>query len=1085
MKQARFFVTGYSTTGMGTAGKNIRLAMKRGLLLVLLLCSLSCLSQTINSARWVNPFIGTGSSDVYTRWGSEGGCYPGAVAPWGAVQLTPETHAGTGGYRYADSSILFFSCAQHNSGFPNGSAGRIKIMPFDTRSGYKATAGLCFDHRDESASPGYYRVQFRNGLLAEATATPRCGLFRFRFPAGMAPAVFIGDMGAIRFVSPRVIEGTGFHTVITSSHNVQERQAINDGYTLLFGPAADTAVTITLTISHSSADAAGARQNIQAETGTASFEQIHARTAAHWNLLLAAVTLPGSSDSAATVFYTALYHALLLPYILSDADGRYRGADGKIHRTAGKAEYTGFSPWDTYRTLHPLLSLLYPAVQEDMVRSLLDYYRQTGRLPTESMTGNHAVAIIADACSKGIAVNPRLAYAAMRANLLDTPFVQQDMQVYRQQGYIPAGYPESVTRTVEYAYDDWVLWRFSQQVLHRNDTLLQKQGYSYRNLFSPEAMFLVPRTGDHFVVNPSTAGYKEGDKWVYTYAVPHHTKDLINLLGGDSLFAARLDSALRTNTLVFDNETVFQVPYLFNEAGYPALTQQWVQYIMLHRFANTPGGLPGNDDLGAVSAWYVFSALGIYPFCPGAPFYTTGVPLFPLAVVHLPNGRTLRIEKKAAAPAGVYTRVQLNGQPLTGRLQHQQLMKGGQLVFDGGTTPKQPVDTTAYPVFRLRDVHVSNNSVQPGEPFRVYYTLENKGATATKQLVVWAGNRVCAVKNCLVPRDGITEDSITCRLYPSGSVTLRLENAPPIAMTVTAGDTSRMLYLHSIRLRPVLQAGQPQQWTYTAQNTGGYARRFVIPAGIDGRRLRYDTLLLQPGEEKKVQGQYTTGTTAGMHRLSIGQDTVVFKTYTTATGSSLLDLRFRGHIPTDHSGFSNQVKAMGEAAGSTTDTLTGWPFGNSSYLEMQPAPVLDRLDTTLTMMAWVYPVADSPEPLVDLLSKGDNHVLQVSGNRTLTFFAGGWGRGDCSAPLPANWLHHWHHIAGVCTGDSLVLYIDGIRQAAACVGKAVPLTVPNLWQAGRNEEFPGTRIFRGYMKRIALFYAALSEAEIKEQLSIQ
>jgi putative alpha-1,2-mannosidase len=182
MKQARFFASRYSTTGMVTVKKNIQQVMKQGLLLVLLLYSLSCLSQTINNARWVNPFIGTGSSDVYTRWGSEGGCYPGAVAPWGAVQLTPETHAGTGGYRYADSSILFFSCAQHNSGFPNGSAGRIKIMPFGTRKGYKATAGLCFDHRNESASPGYYRVQFRNGLLAEATATPRCGLFRFRFP---------------------------------------------------------------------------------------------------------------------------------------------------------------------------------------------------------------------------------------------------------------------------------------------------------------------------------------------------------------------------------------------------------------------------------------------------------------------------------------------------------------------------------------------------------------------------------------------------------------------------------------------------------------------------------------------------------------------------------------------------------------------------------------------------------------------------------------------------------------------------------------------------------------------------------------
>jgi predicted alpha-1,2-mannosidase len=278
-----------------------------------------------------------------------------------------------------------------------------------------------------------------------------------------------------------------------------------------------------------------------------------------------------------------------------------------------------------------LLTLLYPDKQQDVILSMLDIYKQTGHLPTESMTGNHVIPIIVDSYLKGITgFDSRLAYTAMKKSVLEPPFVQSDMEIFNQKGYIPFTRSESVTRTVEYAYDDWALSQFAKNVVHENKDylLLQNRAFNYRNLLNTGDLFMLPRNDSEFKLQPGMSGYKEGDKWVYSYFVPHNANDLINLMGGNEQFTARLDSALANNVILFDNETVFHLPYQFNQAGNPALTQKWLRQIMLQRFSNSPGGLPGNDDLGSTSSWYVFSAMGIYPVCPGRPDYAIGTPLF-------------------------------------------------------------------------------------------------------------------------------------------------------------------------------------------------------------------------------------------------------------------------------------------------------------------------------------------------------------------------------------------------------------------------------------------------------------------------
>ncbi|NQU80483.1 MAG: glycoside hydrolase family 92 protein, partial [Bacteroidetes bacterium] len=228
------------------------------------------------------------------------------------------------------------------------------------------------------------------------------------------------------------------------------------------------------------------------------------------------------------IFYSALYHSLLIPWVISDFEGYYKGIDGIIHKAKGENQYGVFSPWDSFRSLHPLLCLLTPDRQNDMILSMLDIYEQSGQLPKGPMTGNHIIPIIVDSYLKGITnFDKTLAYEAMNKALISKPFYRK---LYDQHGYIPFSYPESVTRTVEYAYNDWALAQFSKQVMQQNKDyeLLLHQSYNYRNLFNSQERFLLPRKTDEYILKPGNFGYKEGNKWIYSLFVPHNIKDIIN-----------------------------------------------------------------------------------------------------------------------------------------------------------------------------------------------------------------------------------------------------------------------------------------------------------------------------------------------------------------------------------------------------------------------------------------------------------------------------------------------------------------------------------------------------------------------------
>jgi len=995
----------------------------------------------------VDPSIGTARSDVATRWGNEGGCYPGAVAPWGFVQMTPETKPG-GGYDHDDGSIGWFSCYGHLSGYPDGSAGKGKIMPV-MEGGLAPRAYL---HEDEVARPGYYRVLFRdNQTLVETTASGRVGWMRCSFSRGVVPAIYVEGLdpvAAMHFSRPVV-------------HSVRS----GNGRVLSFSVAEDGPTVVEVAVAISMVSVANAELNWQADDEKHRFDEVVRQTTDKWRQVLSTVDVRDERAGDKIIFYTALYHSLLLPWTISDADGRYRGRDGQIHRVAGRAEYGGFSPWDAFRSQQPLLSLLFPEREREMLASMMDVYRQTGELPAEPMTGNHSIPIFVDAWMKGIRGSEASElFLAMSKGIVTAPLHPGDREEYHRLGYLPASFPESVTRTMEYAYDDWALSVFAAAAgQHSEADVLSGAGYRYRNLFDVDSLLFLPREGQHFVARPGTMGYKEGDAWAYSYFAPQHPDDLVRLLGGKEIFSRRLEDALAQGKIVFDNETVFHVPYLFNFAGAPGKTQEWVTKFRDGRFAISPGGVPGNDDLGAFSSWYVFNALGFYPFCPGRPEYSIGSPLFREVDLRPFNGPVMRLRAQGldALHRGVQA-VTVDGKPVAGwKLRDSLLRNGAAVLFQTGDWR----GADKYPLtFFYDSLFVSRKSVAPGESFPVRFRVRNTGEMATAVVVLKVDGREYARKNCLVPAGAELTDSMEIRLYAVGK--RQLEIAGTSLEMVVSGSGRADAEVSGLSLRSLVWKGDVQELRYLARNVDGVRRRYVLPlhdgaGGWSGS----DTLELDPGESRVLTRDWVVSE-PGVKKVFVGSEQATYKVYDRPEGALLLSLSAMDSLLVDHSGFGNRPRPVREG-----------------YVEVENSPVLDELGETLTMAVRVYP-SENGEALMDILSKGDHDVLQVKDNKQLSFFAGGWGRGDVTVDLPPDWIGHWHSLVGVCSGNELRLYIDGKLSGMTRLTERVNLSGTNKWTLGRNEEFPGQRVFRGKLDRVQVWAAALP-AEVVGRLATE
>ena len=482
---------------------------------------------------------------------------------------------------------------------------------------------------------------------------------------------------------------------------------------------------VEVKVALSPVSASGALANLKKETGGRSFGQLKAAAEQKWEEELSRIEVEGDYDLCCNL-YSSVYHTLINPSVYMDVDGRYRGLDQEIHEARNFTNYTVFSVWDTYRALHPLYNLLYPGRSADIIGSMLSHYRQSvhGALPIWSHMGNenwcmigyHGVSVVADAYIKGIPMDEKLALEAVLSSSA-IPYLEGTKE-YRELGYVPVEKSgSSASVTLEYGYDDWTIYRMAQR-MGRDDIAnsYRKRAFAYTLLFDPQTGFVRPRDAagawkkDFDVLETHGQGFIEGNSWNYSFYVPQDVEGLMRKMGGEPRFIARLDSLFTMHlppkyyagtediteeglmgNYVHGNEPSHHIAYLYMWTSQPWKTQYWVREIMNRMYRNHIDGLCGNDDCGQMSAWYIFSAMGFYPVCPGSDQYVFGAPYFPRMSIRLENGKLLNIEAPQVSDRNRYVRaVYWNGKLCPNAyITHRDLTEGGTLFFEMSSRPNK------------------------------------------------------------------------------------------------------------------------------------------------------------------------------------------------------------------------------------------------------------------------------------------------------------------------------------------------------------------------------------------------------------
>ena len=745
-------------------------------------------SSESDYTQYVNPFIGTSKM---------GHVFPGATAPFGMVQLSPQTnfevmHEDDGsynsetyeycaGYQRRDSTIIGFAHTNF-SGTGHSDLGDFLVMPTtgklildplktsEDKKGFYST----FSHDNEEASPGYYKVDLDSyNIKAELTASERVGFHQYTFPKSDDAHIILDLVynvyhhdnknvwTFIRVENDSLITGyrqtkgwartkkvffamqfskafksyghkkyddikyDGFYRRFNQEENFPEMAGKNIRAYFNFDTQDREKINIKFALSPVST--AGAMKNLEAEIPHWDFNKTKEDTKAKWNKELSKIEVETLTEDDKTTFYTAMYHTNLSPILYEDVDGQYRGLDQNIHQSDGFTNYTIFSLWDTYRALHPLFNITQPERNNDMIKSMLAHHDESvhSMLPIWShyanenwcMIGYHATSVIADAMAKNVGDFDHERALQASVNTANVRYFD-GLGDYIDNHYVPdekSG--ASVSITLEFAYNDWCIAQMAKDVNNAStekEFLLRSEYYN--NVYDPKIGYMRPKLADGTFrenfdpMDTHGQGFIEGNAWNYGLYVPQNIDKMVDMMGGkerftqhlDSLFTMDIDEKYIANheditrdgiigNYVHGNEPGHHIPYLYNWTGHPEKTQARVRMIMDTMYGPTVDGLCGNDDAGQMSAWYIFSSLGFYPVTPGSPDYALGSPLVKAAKIHLDNGKTLTIIANNQSKDNVYVQsVSVNGKLLEGNLlSHQNIMNGGELVFEMSATLKQ------------------------------------------------------------------------------------------------------------------------------------------------------------------------------------------------------------------------------------------------------------------------------------------------------------------------------------------------------------------------------------------------------------
>ncbi|MDN3546775.1 GH92 family glycosyl hydrolase [Mucilaginibacter aquaedulcis] len=781
-------------------------------------------------AQLVDPFIGTGG---------HGHTYPGAVVPFGMVQLSPDTRLsgwdGSSGYHYSDTVVYGFSHT-HLSGTGDPDYCDILFMPTTGEPQFKNTDyRSVFKKKNELAIPGYYKTLLdKYNISVELTATARVGVHRYTYPSTAEKANIIIDLQHRDEVTNAWIEVVNDHEIRgfrESSSWAQDQQvyfyakfskpfksygiASNDqlldgknkaeGKNIKMYLQFDNPGEVVSKVGISAVSAEGALKNLDAEVSDFDFKRIQKAAKAAWNTELNKIQVEGGAPTVAsatqnaqadlqesggakgrvpkdrrpvvpdyskikqTIFYTALYHTMLAPSIYSDVDGQYRGLDQQIHTAQGFNYYTVFSLWDTYRAEHPLLTLIDKKRTLDFIKTFLAMYEQGGMLPmwplasneTFAMVGNHAIPVIVDAYSKGIRdFDAAEAFKAMKASVNRNQF---ELDNYRKTGAVQADTADrSVSKTLEYAYDDWCIAQMAKMLDKQQDYVdyIQRAQY-WKNVYNNQNGFMQARiNGDWYSpFDPTEINrhYAEGNAWQYTFLVPQDVDGLIKHMGSTQNFENKLDELFTTSSKLsgsavpdvagligqyaHGNEPSHHIAYLYNFTDSPDKTQFYIDRILREEYSEKPNGLAGNEDCGQMSAWYVMSSLGIYNIAPGQTEFLVGIPQFDKAVIYLENGKKFTIINSGAGMSR--NNIYLQGMSLAKKaynklyLNYTDIADGGEFeVFTGRLSNKLFLQDLEKPVSQIADnLIVANPYITgPSKNFKLPATVQIKSADADAKI---------------------------------------------------------------------------------------------------------------------------------------------------------------------------------------------------------------------------------------------------------------------------------------------------------------------------------------------------------------
>lgn len=733
---------------------------------------------------YVNPFIGTGGYG-HTFPGAS---LPGGLVQL-SPDTDIHGWNWCSGYHYTDSSIMGFSHLHRSGMGAGDwgdilimpTTGKLKVEPGpkdNPDEGYRSR----FTHEQEKASPGYYAVTLKDyGIRAELTATERAGFHKYTFPRSNNSHIII-DMehgindkctdSHVKIVNDTKIEGYRFSTGFVknqkvyfcaqfskpfNSYGTWKEKKIKPGSREEYGPhsgafvnyvtSKNEIIKVKVGISYTSIDQACL--NLNKEIPNWGFNRVKNKAREIWNKELSKIKVRMDSNKNETykrqqnvIFYTALYHSLLFPVIFGDVDGKYVGLDGKVHIAKDFTYYSDFSIWDVFRTEMPLLNLIQPKRVNDVINTMIAQYEQGGWLPTpqqfgnsytNDMIGDHSVSVILDAYLKGIRdFDVEKAYEAVRKNAMEVPPAgnrskgRVGLNYYKEYKYVPSDkVNQSVSRTLEYAYDDWCVAQLAKVLGKMDDyEMFMKRASYYKNLFDPSTGFERPKNSDGswlepfdptFIGHSSERNYTEANAWQYTWFVPHDVQGLINLMGGREDFIHKLDTLFTMSSKIsgvqdvdvtgmigqyaHGNEPCHHIAYLYDYAGAPWKTQEITRRIMNKLYNAEPAGLCGNDDMGQMSAWYILSAIGFYPVCPGQGTYQIGSPIFDKVTMNLNkpyySGRFVIKTINNSRKNKYIQSAMLNGKPLNKPwFKHSAIRSGGVLVFQMGPEPNKKWGST-------------------------------------------------------------------------------------------------------------------------------------------------------------------------------------------------------------------------------------------------------------------------------------------------------------------------------------------------------------------------------------------------------